>query len=123
MLAVTCGYWESVAQNTVPFGARADSFKFAVIGDMGTGARPQYDVAQQMVRARARFPFELVLMTGDNMYGRQEPGDFEPKFERPYRPLLDAGVRFYAVLGNHDERRPFFHVRYELAGPEAARLD
>ena len=27
------------------------------------------------------------------------------KFERPYAPLLDAGVIFHAALGNHDDRR------------------
>ena len=25
------------------------------------------------------------------------------KFERPYKPLLDAGVNFQAAIGNHDE--------------------
>jgi len=47
----------------------------AAIGDNGTGSRAQYDIGQQMVDARARFPFELVIMLGDNMYGRQEPED------------------------------------------------
>ncbi len=64
--------------------ARPNSVKFAVIGDSGTGDRPQFDIAQQMTAARARFPFELVIMLGDNMYGRQQPQDFVDKFERPY---------------------------------------
>jgi 3',5'-cyclic AMP phosphodiesterase CpdA len=69
-----------------------------------------------MVSARARFPFELVIMAGDNMYGRQEPQDFEPKFERPYRPLLDAGVPFYAVLGNHDDPNNRFYASFNMHG-------
>jgi 3',5'-cyclic AMP phosphodiesterase CpdA len=41
-------------------------------------------------------------MLGDNLYGRPSPREFSDAFERPYKPLLDAGVRFFAVLGNHD---------------------
>jgi 3',5'-cyclic AMP phosphodiesterase CpdA len=82
---------------------RAASIKLAVIGDNGTGKRPQYEVADQMANARARFPFSLVLMMGDNFYGRQRAADLVEKFDRPYKALLDAGVRFQAALGNHDE--------------------
>lgn len=79
------------------------SLKFAVMGDTGTGSKQQYAVSQQMVNYRARFPFEFVIMAGDNMYGGEKPADFVKKFEKPYKPLLDAGVEFYAVLGNHDD--------------------
>ena len=82
---------------------RAGSVKFAAIGDNGTGERPEYDVADQMARWHQRFPFDMVIMLGDNLYGSQRPADFVQKFERPYRPLLDAGVKFYAALGNHDK--------------------
>jgi 3',5'-cyclic AMP phosphodiesterase CpdA len=87
------------AQTTATMPVRPDSVKFAVIGDMGTGDAPQYDISARMTEARASFPFELVIMVGDNVYGRQ---DFLTKFERPYAPLLAAGVLFYASLGNHD---------------------
>ena len=59
--------------------------RFAVIGDMGTGARPQFEVGQQMAALRATFPFDIVLMVGDNLYGRQRPEDIVAKFERPMR--------------------------------------
>jgi hypothetical protein len=91
------------AAQEIPLLREAGSLKFAVIGDNGTGDRPQYEVSAQMVKARATFPFELVLMAGDNMYGRQEPQDFVTKFERPYAALLEAWVRFYATRGNHDQ--------------------
>jgi calcineurin-like phosphoesterase family protein len=89
-----------------------DSVKFAAMGDNGTGERPQYETANQMAGWHDRFPFNFVVMLGDNMYGSQKPADFLQKFERPYKPLLDAGVRFYASLGNHDnpssnEYKPF----------------
>ena len=77
--------------------------KFGVIGDNGTGDVAQYEIAVQMGRFRQQFPFDLVLMVGDNFYGAQRPSDLVVKFERPYKALLDAGVRFQAALGNHDE--------------------
>jgi len=93
---------------------RPASLKFAAIGDNGTGEPAEYDVGQQMVAYHVRFPFELVIMLGDNLYGRQEPRDFVNKFEAPYRPLLTAGVQFYASLGNHDnpsqQAYPPFHM-------------
>lgn len=79
------------------------SVKFAVIGDSGTGGGAQQKVAEQIAASHKLFPFEFVLMLGDNLYGTEGPDDFEKKFERPYRPLLDAGVKFYAALGNHDD--------------------
>ena len=81
----------------------ADSLKIAVLGDNGTGKQPQMEVAAQMAASRQHFPFELVLMVGDNFYGSQGAADLEQKFARPYRPLLDAGVTFRAALGNHDQ--------------------
>ena len=92
------------------------SVTFAVIGDSGTGDRMQYELAQQMAAVQARRPFELVIMLGDNIYGRQEPADFVQKFERPYKPLLDAGVRFYAALGNHDNERNRFYRPFNMGG-------
>lgn len=80
-----------------------DSLKFAVIGDSGTGGSGQYALARVFVEAHAEFPFDFVIMMGDKLYGRERPEDFVKKFEAPYRPLLDAGVKFYASLGNHDE--------------------
>src|SRR5512139_4011974 len=88
---------------TIALPNRADTVKFGVIGDSGTGERQQYEVAARMADARQRFAYDFVIMLGDNLYGRQGPADLVAKFERPYKPLLDAGVRFYASLGNHDE--------------------
>jgi hypothetical protein len=90
--------------------------RFAVIGDNGTGERPQYEVGQQMAAAHAAFPFEFVLMLGDNMYGRQEPQDFVLKFEKPYAALLEAGVPFYAALGNHDRQTNRAYRHFNMNG-------
>ena len=92
------------------------SVKFAVLGDSGTGGSAQYAIAKLMADARTRFPFELVIMLGDNMYGSERPRDFQTKFEIPYRPLLSAGVRFYASLGNHDDPRQSFYEPFNMNG-------
>jgi hypothetical protein len=84
------------------FPLKSDSVRFAIIGDMGTGEAPQYEVAQRMINARQTFPFDFAIMLGDNIYGGSSSKDFEKKFEVPYKLLLDAGVKFYASLGNHD---------------------
>ncbi len=84
--------------------ARPDSqkFKFAVIGDSGTGKQGQWDLAKVMGGFRDRDPFDLVLMLGDNIYGGVKgPKSFQQCFERPYGKLLERGVEFYASLGNH----------------------
>ena len=80
-----------------------NSVRFAVIGDSGTGQPAQYDVARLMEAYRKIAKFDFVIMLGDNIYGGHHPTDFEKKFEDPYKPLLDAGVKFYAALGNHDD--------------------
>jgi predicted phosphodiesterase len=81
----------------------ANSVRFGVIGDSGTGDREQYEVAKQLEIYRQKAGFDFVIMLGDNIYGNHSPKDFANKFEQPYKPLLDAGVKFYASLGNHDD--------------------
>jgi len=103
-------------QPSPPLPNRADSLKFAAIGDNGTGDRPQFEVAQQMDKARTTFPFELVIMLGDNMYGGQQPADFVKKFQQPYAPLLAAGVMFYASLGNHDRPENVSYKPFNMNG-------
>jgi predicted phosphodiesterase len=83
---------------------REGSLKFGVIGDFGNGARQQMEIADEMAKLRGRFPFELVITVGDNIYGSNNAQTLRQRFEEPYKPLLDAGVKFYASLGNHDDR-------------------
>jgi 3',5'-cyclic AMP phosphodiesterase CpdA len=96
------------------FPLKSGSVRFAAIGDMGTGDAPQYEVAQRMVVSRQTFPFDFVIMLGDNIYGGSTPRDFERKFEAPYKPLLDAGVKFYASLGNHDNPNERFYKLFNM---------
>lgn len=95
---------------------KEDSLKFAVLGDFGTGSREQYETATTMARVHDVFPFELTILVGDNLYGSERPQDFKKKFEVPYKALLDAGVKFYASLGNHDAREQRYYKQFNMDG-------
>jgi hypothetical protein len=95
---------------------RPDSLKFAVFGDFGTGSRQQYQMADMMARVHDVFPFELVALCGDNLYGSERPQDYKKKFEIPYKALLDAGVKFYASLGNHDAPEQRYYKQFNMDG-------
>ena len=79
-----------------------EPYSFAVVGDFGSGLPDQKRVADRMCAYRDNHPFDLVLTAGDNVYERGDPARFDEVFFTPYDCLLDAGVRFRAVLGNHD---------------------
>ncbi len=104
-----------VAQDlTVPM--KKGSVKFAVIGDTGTGDKHQLAVAKQLTATRAKFPFAFVIMVGDNLYGGNSAKDYDRKFAIPYKPLLDAGIKFYAALGNHDDPSERYYKPFNMNG-------
>jgi predicted phosphodiesterase len=104
------------AAQDVKLPLKEGSLRFAVIGDSGTGDSHQLAVAKQLAAQRSRVPFSFVLMTGDNLYGRENPRDYEKKFALPYKPLLDAGVKFYASLGNHDDSNQRMYKPFNMDG-------
>ena len=107
----------SISRGTLTLPNANRSIKFAVIGDGGRGWQPQHDVAAQMAAYRQQFPFAFVLMAGDNIYeGPASAEDYRVKFEDPYKALLAAGVRFYAVLGNHDDPRQVQYEPFNMKG-------
>jgi len=97
---------------------KADSVRFMVIGDTGTGKNQQAELAEWMAQYHAVFPFEFVLMVGDNLYGGEKTKDYTQKFEQPYKKLLDKGVKFYAALGNHDNPNQRFYKNFNMGGKE-----
>ena len=117
LLAAVITLTASVSDATqAAFPLEANSVRLAVIGDMGSGKKPQMDLAKQMVKSRAGFPFDVVLTTGDNIYTGNKASDFEKAFAVPYKALLDAGVLFYATLGNHDDTNQRFYKPYNMNG-------
>ena len=102
---------------------REGSLRMAVFGDAGRGTKDQYDLGKVMGEYQQAFPFDTVLLTGDNIYGPDAPADMKKKFEDPYKALLDRGVKFYASLGNHDTSNQRFYAPFNMNGEEYYRLE
>ena len=107
---------QQTGQPAIPLPNKNGTFKFAVLGDFGTGDSSQYELAKQMKTVYDQFKYELVILVGDNIYGSERPQDFTKKFEIPYKPLTDAGVKFYASLGNHDSREQRMYKPFNMDG-------
>ncbi|KEF42799.1 MAG: metallophosphoesterase [Cyanobium sp. CACIAM 14] len=86
---------------SAPTGER---LRFLATADSGSGDANQMAVGQRMAEAHRREPVDLVIMAGDNIYNDGSLALVDSAFLRPYRGLLQAGVPFHAVLGNHDIR-------------------
>jgi len=113
---VTVAGWHALAAPSLTVPNRPDTFKFAVLGDNGSGDVGQYELAGRMAEVHRLFAFGLVIMLGDNFYGSQTPTELEKKFDRPYKPLLDAGVTFRAAIGNHDQPSTIDYPPLNMAG-------
>lgn len=113
---VTTVTQQNPAAGELALPLKPGSVRFAVIGDSGRGDRWQQEVADQMAAWHARFPFTFVVMLGDNIYGTSTPHDYQLKFERPYKALLDAGVVFRAAIGNHDDSAEIYYGKFNMNG-------
>jgi 3',5'-cyclic AMP phosphodiesterase CpdA len=100
----------------IPMPNKDGTFKFAVFGDFGTASPWQFELGAQMVKLHKTFPFEIVLLAGDNIYGPERPQEYVEKFEKPYKALIDAKVKFYAALGNHDDPNQRFYKLFNMEG-------
>lgn len=85
------------------------AWRFAAIGDYGTGSVHQARVAANILR---RAP-ELVLTVGDNVYPTGRWQDYAKNFDPPHlMGTLVRKVPFMPALGNHDlvqdDLRPYF---------------
>ena len=78
---------------------------FAALGDFGKGNSAQEAVARAMCSRLDEQAFEQVVTTGDNIYPSGQAKRFDERFHRPYECVHADGVRFHAVLGNHDVAR------------------
>lgn len=80
----------------------SESFRFAVIGDNGSGGRQAMAVARQMALTYRGSPFGFVSLLGDISYYGNFQKRFDDVFREPMGPLIDAGVGFELAIGNHD---------------------
>src|SRR6266481_130208 len=84
------------------FPLKSGSVRFAAIGDMGTGEAPQYEVAQQMLKARQTFPFDFVIMLGDNINGES------------YYTYKKGNVRFFVLNSNYMDPKQLAWLEAQL---------
>jgi 3',5'-cyclic AMP phosphodiesterase CpdA len=91
-----------VALQPQAWSVTEESTTFAVLGDNGTGGRNAMDIAGQMARTYEEMPYGLVVLLGDISYNGSIADRYEEVFFEPFRPLLDAGVRFELGVGNHE---------------------
>ena len=106
----------SLPRGQLALPLKTGSVRFAVIGDSGRGDQPQNEVAQQMIAWHQKFPFDFVVMLGDNIYPPHSEDDFTTKFEAPYHALLEQGVEFYAAIGNHDLDTELNYPKFNMKG-------
>lgn len=90
--------------------------RFVSVADTGTGDRGQFAVANAMAVYHMQNPYDLVVLAGDNIYNNGEIKKINAVFERPYARLLRQGVKFQAVLGNHDIRTDNGNPQLEYPG-------
>lgn len=81
--------------------------RLIAIGDTGEGNEDQHAVAAQIgAKCTAEGGCDGVLLLGDNFYDvgvrGTDDAQWGPKFEDPYDIPELEGLKFYAVLGNHD---------------------
>lgn len=76
-----------------------NTFRFAALGDTGTGSTAQFALASLIERIDPSF----VLLVGDVIYDSGEEAEFDPHYFIPYRKLIDH-LPFFPVAGNHDLR-------------------
>jgi len=74
-------------------------YSFWVFGDTGDGSLSQFAVADRIQATRPLYDFGL--HTGDVIYPRGEPWDFDPKYFVPYQRLIRNTCMFMSP-GNHD---------------------
>lgn len=84
-------------------GEPGPSARVVGMGDFGSGAQGQRDVAAAIVALGKAQPFGLGITFGDNFYPTGMTGTDDPRWrdwwEALYGPL---GVTFYPTLGNHE---------------------
>ncbi len=96
---------------------KPDSVKFLAMGDNGTGetgaVRSRHRRWWKRASSSRSTSRSCSATTCTAASGRRTSSH---KFERPYKPLLDAGVKFYAALGNHDEQNNRFYKPWNMNG-------
>lgn len=72
-------------------------FRFVALGDSGSAGKEQFAIAARMADAKP----DLIIHTGDLIYPKGLPSEYDRKFYRPYQVMI-VSIAFYPCIGNHD---------------------
>ena len=103
-LAFVAGLITSSAGGWIARAQTNSAAHILVTADTGSGNAEQFANGKQMAAIHRQRPVDVVILGGDNIYPDGNLAEVEAKFTKPYAALLQAGVPFHAVLGNHDIR-------------------
>jgi len=81
------------------------SLKFVVLGDFGTAEKREYSLATQMNTFHEAFPFETVVLVGDNLYGAL--GNHDAREQRFYKLFNMDGQLYYSLKAPNESVRFF----------------
>jgi len=106
-----------------PFSLKAETERVRLLafGDFGVGAGSQKQTASAMLDFHRTSPFDFAITLGDNFYSDGMASPSDPRWKTFWDDLYDPlGIRFYAVLGNHDWRlndSPAAEILYSQRSP------
>jgi hypothetical protein len=84
-----------------------DVLRAVAFGDFGDGSESQRLTADAVRKAHATERFDFGLSLGDNFYEEGSESPRDPRWKTQWEDFYGAlGIRFYAVLGNHDWKLP-----------------
>ena len=119
LVAVCVASWISAAR-------AGDTLHFLVIGDTGSGAKQQKEVAEAMAKYAAKHlksnAVDFVMMVGDNFYNDGVKTVDDPQWQDKFENMYDSNrlaMPFLVVLGNHDWRNslPDVEIDYNRTHP------
>ncbi|HNX57978.1 MAG TPA: metallophosphoesterase [Spirochaetota bacterium] len=123
--AVCVGFTGCVSHHvsiTHPAPPDSGSVHILIYSDAGYANDGQKYVAAAMVTRHKEYPFTFALCAGDNIQIKPEvfgsrsmmnpwgDGGLDEAFELPFAPLIESGLRFYTVAGNHDHQGFRYHI-------------
>ncbi len=80
----------------------ADSVKFLILGDTGSGTADQKNVSSSSERTALNKGCDFVLMAGDNFIQTGITSTDDSQLDEKFESMYHLDLPFYAILGNHD---------------------
>jgi acid phosphatase len=89
----------------MPFYEDETPLRFLALGDWGAGTALQKDVAASMDLYAMTKPIDMIISTGDNIYGKGVKSVDDPQWKTKFEDVYTGEFiqkPWYAIFGNHD---------------------